>query len=100
MKSRPAVPSRARIFAWLVALGVGDELAVDDVGEPAFEAAQGLHGGLAGGALASVVGAALGVVAELDDRGDVQDVVHPSVPGSGEAVADLFAGGCLDGCGA
>ena len=56
--------------------------------------------GLAGGELASVVGAALGVVAELDDRGDVDDVVHPPVPGPGEPVSDLLTGGGVDGCGA
>jgi hypothetical protein len=38
--------------------GVGDELAVDDVGQPSFQASQGLYGCLAGGELASVVGAA------------------------------------------
>jgi hypothetical protein len=84
------VPSRARVFALGGgALGVGDEVAVDDVGQASFEAAQGFHRGLAGGELASVVGAALGVVAQLHDGGDVDDVVDPAVAGAGEAVADL-----------
>jgi hypothetical protein len=95
------VPSRARVFALGGgALGVGDEVAVDDVGQASFEAAQGFHRGLAGGELASVVGAALGVVAQLHDGGDVDDVVHPAVAGAGEAVADLFAEGRVQGCGA
>jgi hypothetical protein len=95
------VPSRARVFALGGgALGVGDEVAVDDVGQASFEAAQGFHRGLAGGELASVVGAALGVLAQLHDGGDVDDVVDPAVAGAGEAVADLFAGGRVQGCGA
>jgi len=71
------VPSRARTGA----LGVGQELAVDDVGDSAFETPDGLEGFLALGSLASVVGAAFGVEAELGDRGDVDHVVHPTVPG-------------------
>ena len=54
---------------------VGGQLAVEDIGEPAFEAAQGFHRCLAGGEFASVVGASLGVVADLDDGHDVQDPV-------------------------
>ena len=62
--------------------GVGDELAADDVGQPSFQAPQGLHRCLAGGELASVVSAAVGVVADLHDGGDVQDVVQPPGPGA------------------
>jgi hypothetical protein len=69
-------------------LGVCEELAVDDVREPAFEAAQGLHRGLARCALASVVGAAFGVEADLSGRGDVDHVVHPPVPRPGQTMPD------------
>jgi hypothetical protein len=64
------------------ALGVGDELAVDDVGQASFQASQYLHRCLARGELAAVLGAAFGVMSDLHDRGDVQDVVHSPVPGT------------------
>jgi hypothetical protein len=91
------VPSRARLFG---SVCVGHQLSVDDVGESPFEAAPGFQRGLAGGELAPVVGAALGVVAQLDYRGDVQNVVHPPVPGPRQPVPDLLAGGCVQGGGA
>ena len=75
---RSALPDPRHLLAG--ALGVGDELAVDDVGQTPLQAPQGLHRCLAGGELASVVGAAFGVVTDLHDRRDVQDVVHPPVP--------------------
>jgi hypothetical protein len=78
---------------------VSGELAIDDVGQAALEAAQGLHGSLAGGELAPVVGAAFGVVADLHDGLDVQDAIDPPVPRSGQPVAHLLAGGGVDGCG-
>jgi hypothetical protein len=71
--------------------GVGEELAVEGVGDPALEAAQRFELGLAGRLLAPVVGPAVGVEADLADCGDVDHVVHPAVPGSGEAVAVLLA---------
>src|SRR5664279_5846319 len=102
---RPAVPSRARdITPWRAgeygSCGVGEELAVEGVGDPALETTQRFELGLAGGLLAPVVGPAVGVEADLADRGDVDHVVHPSVPGSGEPVAVLLAGGGVQGCGA
>jgi hypothetical protein len=39
-------------------------------------------------------------VAELDDGHDVQDAVDTPVPGPGQAVALLVAGGGVQGCGA
>ena len=45
--------------------GVGDEPALDRIGDPALEAAQRLHRGLGLVELASVVGTAFGVVADL-----------------------------------
>src|SRR3978361_1051905 len=60
LKSRPAVPSRARVVCPLV----GDELAVDDIGEPSLQVAQRFHRDLVRGELASVVGAALGVATD------------------------------------
>ena len=55
---------------------------------------------LALGSLASVVGPAVGVEADLGDRGDVDHVVHPPVPGPGEPVPVLLTGGGVQGCGA
>jgi hypothetical protein len=81
-----------RVFD-LRSFGVGDELSIEGVGDPSLQAAQGLKLGLAVGSLASVVGPAWGVEADLADRGDVDHVVHPPVPGPGEAVAVLLAGG-------
>jgi hypothetical protein len=66
----------------------------------AFERAQGLHGRLAFGQATAVVGAAGGVVAELDDGHGVQDPVDAPVAGPGQPVTFLVAGGCLDRCGA
>src|SRR5688572_29955381 len=79
---RPAVPSRTRAdVLGDGALCVLEELAVDGVGDPSLEAPDRLERLLALGPLASVVGAAVGVEADLADRGDVDHVVHPSVPG-------------------
>ncbi|WP_222130095.1 hypothetical protein [Nocardioides deserti] len=63
-------------------LCVLEQLAVDGVGDPALEAPDGLEGLLAFGSLAPVVGAAVGVEADLADRGDVDHVVHPPVSGT------------------
>jgi hypothetical protein len=67
------------------------EVAVDDLGELAFEAAEGFGGGLLFGSFALVVGAAGSGVHGLHAGGDVQGVVERSVAGSGEAVAGLLA---------
>jgi hypothetical protein len=91
------VPSRARFF---LDLGVGCELAVDGIRQAAPQAAHCFHGGFPGGELAPVVGAACSVVAELDDPGDVKDMVEAAVPGAGEPVADVLAAGSIDGGGA
>jgi hypothetical protein len=56
--------------------------------------------GLAGGEFAPVVGASFGVVPDLDDGHDVQDPVEPPVPGAGEPVPLLLAGGGVDRGGA
>jgi hypothetical protein len=50
LQSRPRVPSRACRFSSFL---VGEHLRVDDVGQPSFEGADGLHGCPAGGLLAS-----------------------------------------------
>ena len=55
---------------------------------------------LPGGELAPVVGPACGVVAELDDAGDVEDVVEAAVPGAREPVAEMLAAGGIDRGGA
>jgi hypothetical protein len=67
LKSRPAVPPRARASSSIV----GNKLAVDGVGDPAFEAAHGFGAGLACGEFAPVEGAAIGVQADLGGSGDV-----------------------------
>lgn len=97
---RPAVPSRARVHVLARGgRGVGDELAVDGVGDPALEAPQGLEWLLALGALALVVGPPVGGQSELCDRGDVDHVVDPAVAGPGEAVSVVLPGGGVQGCG-
>jgi hypothetical protein len=50
--------------------------------------------------LAPVVGAALGVVAQLHDTGHVEHVVHPSVARPREPMPDLLAGRGVDRRGA
>src|SRR5439155_9585559 len=62
--------------------------------------AHGFHRALARGEFAAVVGAALGVVAQLDDGHDVQDPVDAPVPGPRQPVTPLVAGGRIDGGGA
>ena len=52
------------------------------VGDPALETSDCFEWLLAFGSLASVVGAAFGVEADLAHRGDVDHVVHPPVPGA------------------
>jgi hypothetical protein len=97
LQSRPRVPTRACcLFPFLVV----DDLPVDDVGQPASQAAHGFHRGLPGGFALVVVGAAFGGVAQLHDRPDVQHPVDPPVPGPGQAVAGLFSGGGVDRGGA
>jgi hypothetical protein len=68
------VPSRIRfIRLWGLecgSTGVGEELAVGGVRDPALEAAHGLQPGLALGELAPVVGAAFSVEADLGGCGD------------------------------
>ena len=73
-----------------VPLCVLEQLAVDGVGDPSLQAPDRFEGLLALGSLASVVDPAVGVEADLADRGDVNHVVHPPVPGPGEAVAILL----------
>jgi hypothetical protein len=91
------VSSRARFSG---PVGVSDELPEDDIGESPFQAPQGFHRCLAGREFPLVVGAAFGVVADLDDGHDVQDPVQAPVPGSGQPVPLLLAGGGVDGGGA
>ena len=62
------------------AAGVGDEMSPDDVAEAALQCPDGFAWGLALGELAFVVAATRAVVvADLDDRGDVDGVVESSV---------------------
>ena len=52
---------------------------------------QRFQGLLPFGSFAPVVGPSVGVEADLGDRGDVDHVVHPSVPGPRQPVAVLLA---------
>jgi hypothetical protein len=76
-------------------LSVDEQLAIDGVGDPALQAPDRLERLLALGPLASVVGPAVGVEADLADRGDVDHVVDPPVPGPAETVPVLLARGCI-----
>ena len=78
---------------------VAEQLAVDDVGQPSFQAAQGFFVALPAGSFALVVGPAGSVVADLGDGHGVQAAVELPVSGAGEPVADDVAGGDLDRCG-
>jgi hypothetical protein len=91
------VSSRARCPG---SAGVVGHLAVDDVGQPPFEAPHRFHGGFAGGEPAPVVGAAFGAGAQRDDGHDVQDPVDPAVSCPGQAVPVLVTAGGIQGCGA
>ena len=75
----------------LLLAGVGDEVAVDDVGEPSLERADCFFGGLAFGDFAVVVGATEGVVAELCDRDDVDRPVQLPVAALVEPVTNFGA---------
>jgi len=90
------VPSRARVrVGYVVGFRVGDELAEDGVGDPALETPDRLQGPLALGSFAPVVGLPVAGQADLADRGDVDHVVDPTVPGPGETVPVLLARGCI-----
>jgi hypothetical protein len=72
---RPAVPSRTRVNIDTRArvrggFGVGDELAIDGVGDASFQAAHLLQRLLPDGQLAPVVAPAWGVQADLAGGGD------------------------------
>ena len=78
IQSRPWLPSRT---ASALPCGVGDEVAVDGVADASFHRADGGAAGHALSALAVVEPAAGAVgVAELGDRGDVDDVVQGPFP--------------------
>ena len=73
-------PARARCSARGGALGVGDEVAPDDVAEATLERPDRLARGLAFGEFAVVVATAGAVaVSDLGDRCAVQGVVEPAV---------------------
>src|SRR4051794_41513053 len=71
---------------------VARHLAVDDVGEVAFEDAAGFFFGVTAGAGVGVEGLRAGVASELGDGHAVQDGVHAAVAAGGEAVAGGVAG--------
>ena len=92
------MPSRTRLRAVdLSGCGVADELVIEGVGDPALQAPHRFEGLLALSALAPVLGPLVGVQPQLGDRGDVDDVVHPTVPGPGEAVPVALPGGGVQG---
>ena len=67
-------------------MGVGEELAVDDVGEASFERSHGLAAGLALGSAGGKEGLCSRVVAGLGERDYVDRVVEPAVVATVEAV--------------
>ena len=77
-------------------VGPGEEAAVDDVGEVAFEGAAGFAWGLAFADLAGEEGLGVGVVALLDDRDAVERGVELAVAAAVKAVA---AGGLAGAAG-
>src|SRR5947209_9270405 len=76
--------------------GIAQQLAVDQVGEPAFEAAHGFFVALAFGSFALVVVTPGALAADLAERHGVQGGVELAVPGPGEPVAYDIAGGDFD----
>ena len=70
--------------------GVGDEGAVDDVGDLSLQRPDCFFGTLALGSFAVVVLAALTGVAELGDHGDVDRIVELTVAARVEPVALLL----------
>ena len=88
--------SRAR--SALGAGGVDTQLAVERVGEPPLESADGFLLGLPLLELAEVVRPPRGVVADLADGDDVQRVVQLTVPTGVETVALLRSRRRLNGC--
>ena len=74
------------VHRWGV-VGPGVELAVEDVGEVAFERASGFAGGLAFGHLVGEEGFGGGLVSLLDDGDAVERGVELSVAAAVEAVA-------------
>ena len=93
------MPSRARSVA---PGGVGDQVPVHNVAEPSLRGPDGFFGGVALDELGVIEGSARAVgVAELDDRGDVQGVVHGPVSPSGQPVGGPLGvpRGPLDGGG-
>jgi hypothetical protein len=83
------LPARARFPLLLVSQHAGE----DDVSQAPSVGAHGHHGRHSAGSALVVVGAALGLVSQLDHRHGVQDPVDAAVPGAGEPVAGLAAGG-------
>jgi hypothetical protein len=95
--SRPRLPTRIR----LLCCGVKDELAIDRVADPSFEAPDGFFDGLAFGSLALVKDAAgaLGLT-QLSHCCHVQGVVELPVAGEVDAGSGFTAAAALDGCAA
>ena len=90
-------PSLWSVDASLV--GVGDEVAVDDVGQLTLERADCFFAGFAFGDLLVVVVAACSGVAELGHCSDVESVVEFAVASRVEPMPLPFTRGGIDGCG-
>ena len=79
---------------------IGDQVAVDDVGEVPLEAAAGFLGGFGLGELALVEGLPWADVSDLADRDQVQGGVELAVAAPVQPMAAHVAAGGLDGGGA
>ncbi len=71
-------------------MGVGDEGAVDDVGEASFEDAECFEAAVAVGASAGDQGSRAGVVVGLGERDAVEGGVELAVAAAAEPVAARF----------
>jgi hypothetical protein len=99
----PWLPSRARVSGRSGSAGVGDEVPVDDVADPALEGSDGFLGGVTLGELVVIEAAARAVTEpNLGDGGDVEGVVEGPVAAPGQPVGGPpgVSRGPLDGGGA
>ena len=76
------------------------QVAVDGVGQPSFQTAQGFFVTLPSRAFALVIGSSGGVAADLGDRHDVQTEVELAVPGPRKSMTHDITRGHLDQGGA
>ena len=67
--------------------GISEEVAVDDVGKPAFEGSKGFGASVAAGKSAFEEPARIRMATALGDRDAMEGAIQLPVPGAGEPVA-------------